>query len=70
MAELVRRLYQRVDSVPLGRGQESYAYRFDSCPDYKLKHMKNENLKEIVRLVLAIVLVVVMGYILKLINNI
>ena len=32
--------------------------------------MKNENLKEIVGLVLAIVLVVVMGYILKLINNI
>ena len=32
--------------------------------------MKNENLKAIVGLVLAIVLVVVMGYILKLTNNI
>jgi hypothetical protein len=32
--------------------------------------MKNENLKAIVGLVLAIVLVVVMGYILILINNI
>ena len=36
----------------------------------KNKSMKNTNLKAIVGLVLAIVLVVVMGYILILINNI
>ena len=36
----------------------------------KNKSMKNENLKSIVGLVLAIVLVVVMGYILILTNNI
>ena len=24
--------------MPLGKGQESYAYRFESCPDYKLKN--------------------------------
>ena len=36
----------------------------------KNKSMKNENLKAIVGLVLAIVLVVVMGYILILTNNI
>jgi flagellar biogenesis protein FliO len=45
--------------------------RFDSSPDYKtIKDMKNKNLKAIVGLVLAIALVVVMGYILKLTNNI
>jgi hypothetical protein len=36
----------------------------------KNKSMKNKNLKAIVGLVLAIVLVVVMGYILILTNNI
>jgi len=36
----------------------------------KIKDMKNKNLKAIVGLVLAIALVVVMGYILKLTNNI
>jgi flagellar biogenesis protein FliO len=35
-----------------------------------IKYMKNENLKAIVGLVVAIALVVVMAYILKLTNNI
>jgi hypothetical protein len=44
-------------------------YRFESCPDYKIeKNMKNDNIKALIGIVLALALVYVMGQILLRMN--
>ncbi len=59
---LVRRW--SVTVIPTHR-VEMKLYRFDSCPGYKnKKNMKNDNIKALIGLVLALALVYVMGQIL------